>query len=97
MSRFKKITEIYDMKVFTDEGYFFGEIEEAIIEENKIKSWRIRSVPGSILTKSISSAKGVIIPNKFFKAFGDIVIVQTIDLNNQSNTRENNKYEKDDK
>ena len=87
MSRFKKVTQVYDMKVFTEDGYFFGEIEEAIVEENRIKAWRIRSVPGSILTKSVSDAKGVIIPNKFFKAFGDIVIIENINLNNSQTSR----------
>ncbi len=80
MARFKRITDVYEMKVFTDSGYFFGEIEEALLEENRIKSWKIKAVPGSLLSSKVKDAKGVIIPQKFFKAFGDIIIVQDVDF-----------------
>jgi sporulation protein YlmC with PRC-barrel domain len=80
MARFKRISDVYEMKVFTDSGYFFGEIEEALIEDNRIKSWKIKAVPGSLLSSKVKDAKGVIIPQKFFKAFGDIIIVNDIDF-----------------
>lgn len=80
MARFKRISDVYDMKVFTDTGYFFGEIEEALIEENRVKSWKIKAVAGSLLSTKVRDAKGVIIPQKFFKAFGDIIIIQDIDF-----------------
>ena len=80
MARFKRISDVYEMKVFTDSGYFFGEIEEGLIEENRIKSWKIKAVPGSLLSSKVKDAKGVIIPQKFFKAFGDIIIVQDVDF-----------------
>ncbi len=80
MARFKRISDVYEMKVFTDTGYFFGEIEEGLIEENRIKSWKIKAVPGSLLSSKVKDAKGVIVPQKFFKAFGDIIIVQDIDF-----------------
>lgn len=80
MARFKRISDVYEMKVFTDAGYFFGEIEEALIEGNRVKSWKIKAVPGSMLSSKVRDAKGVIIPHKFFKAFGDIIIIQDIDL-----------------
>lgn len=84
MARFKRISDVYEMKVFTDSGYFFGEIEEALIEENRIKSWKIKAVPGSLLSSKVKDAKGVIIPQKFFKAFGDIIIVNDIDFGGPS-------------
>jgi sporulation protein YlmC with PRC-barrel domain len=74
------MTDVYEMKVFTDAGYFFGEIEEALVEDNRIKSWKIKAVPGSLLSSKVKDAKGVIIPQKFFKAFGDIIIVQDVDF-----------------
>ena len=80
MARFKRITDVYEMKVFTDTGYFFGEVEEALIEENRIKSWKIKAVPGSLLSSKVKDAKGVIIPQKFFKAFGDIIVIQDVDF-----------------
>ena len=84
MARFKRMSDVYDMKVFTDSGYFFGEVEEALIEENRIKSWKIKAVPGSMLSSKVKDAKGVIIPHKFFKAFGDIIIIQEVDFGGSS-------------
>lgn len=80
MARFKRMSDVYDMKVFTDTGYFFGEVEEALVEENRVKSWKIKAVPGSMLSSKVRDAKGVIIPHKFFKAFGDIIIIQEVDF-----------------
>ena len=34
----KKITETYDMKVFTDQGDYFGDIEEAVLTAAAINS-----------------------------------------------------------
>jgi len=84
MARFKRLTDVYDMKVFTDTGYFFGEIEEALMEENRIVSWKIKSIPGSLLSSKVKDAKGVIIPQKFFKAFGDVIIVKEVDFGSGS-------------
>ena len=88
MARFKRLTDVYEMKVFTDSGYFFGEVEEALIEENRIKSWKIKAVPGSLLSSKVKDAKGVIIPQKFFKAFGDIIVVQDVDFGSPSSEAE---------
>lgn len=85
MARFKKVTDVYDMKVFTDTGYFFGEVQEALIEGNIIKSWKVKAVPGSLLSVKVKDAKGVIIPHKFFKCFGDIIIMQDIELGGSDN------------
>ena len=84
MARFKRITDMYGTKVFTDSGYFFGEVGEIIIEGNKLRSWKINSVTGSLLSSRVKDAKGVIIPHKFFRAFGDIIIVQEVDLTGKS-------------
>jgi sporulation protein YlmC with PRC-barrel domain len=88
MARFKRMSDVYDMKVFTDTGYFFGEVEEALVEENRIKSWKVKAVPGSMLSSKVKDAKGVIIPHKFFKAFGDIIIIQEFDFGNSSSEAE---------
>ncbi len=80
MARFKRISDVYEMKVFTDSGYFFGEVEEALIEDNRVKNWKIKAVPGSLLSSKVKDAKGVVIPQKFFKAFGDIIIIQDVNF-----------------
>jgi len=71
--RVKKITEVLGAKVYTDSGDFFGEIEEANLQENKIDGWRIK-VGGSVMSL-IGGARGVIIPHQFVRAMSDIVII----------------------
>ena len=71
--RIKKITEVVGTKVYTDSGDFFGEIEEANLQENKIDGWRIK-VGGSVLSL-IGGARGVIIPHQFVRAISDIFII----------------------
>jgi len=71
--RVKKITEVMGTKVYTDAGDYFGQIEEANLQENKIDGWRIK-VDGSMMSL-ISGARGVIIPHQFVKAISDIFII----------------------
>jgi len=79
--RIKKITEVMGAKVYTDSGEFFGEIEEANLQENKVDGWRIK-VGGSIMSL-IGGAKGVIIPHQFVKAISDIFIINKTTLPSQ--------------
>ena len=71
--RIRKITEVIGLKVYTDSGDFFGEVEEANLSENKIDGWRIK-VGGSVMSL-IGGAKGVIIPHQFVRAISDIFII----------------------
>lgn len=71
----KKINDIYDMKVFTDQGDYFGDIEEGIVTLNKIFGWRIKATKNSTLSQILGGAKGVIVPHQFVKAIGNIVII----------------------
>ena len=75
MLKIKQISEAYDMRVYTDSGEYFGEIEEGILTTNKISGWRIKATKNSFLTKVLGGAKGVIVPHQFVKAIGDIVII----------------------
>ncbi|MEM3154714.1 MAG: PRC-barrel domain-containing protein [Candidatus Woesearchaeota archaeon] len=75
MLRLKKIQETYDMKVFTDQGDYFGDIEEAILTQSKVQGWRVRATKNSFLSKVLGSAKGVIVPHQLVKAVGDIMII----------------------
>ena len=63
------------MKVFTDGGEFFGEVEESILTKNKINGWRIKATKNSFLSKALGSAKGVIVPHQLVKSVGDILII----------------------
>ncbi len=75
MLKLKKVSQTYGMKVYTNDGDYFGIIEDAQILENRIYGWKIRPDKESILSKLISGAKGVIVPHKLVEAIGDIMII----------------------
>ena len=78
MLRIKKILGIIGKKVYTDTGDYFGEVEEAILSENKVDSWRIRVAREMV--QQLNGARGVIIPHQFVKAIGDILVVNESSL-----------------
>ena len=75
MLKMKKISETYDMKVFTDTGDYFGDVEESILMQTKIFGWRVRASKNSFLSKVLGSAKGVIVPHQLVKSMGDVMII----------------------
>ncbi|MBI4145354.1 PRC-barrel domain-containing protein [Candidatus Woesearchaeota archaeon] len=75
MLKMKKLTETYEMKVFTDSGDYFGDIEEAMLTQTKVYGWRVRATKNSFLSKVLGSAKGVVVPHQLTKAVGDIMII----------------------
>ncbi len=75
MLKMKRITEAYEMRVFTDTGDYFGDVEEAILTQNKVFGWRVRATKNSFLNKVLGSAKGVIVPHQLVKSIGDIMII----------------------
>jgi sporulation protein YlmC with PRC-barrel domain len=75
MLKMKKISETFDMKVFTDTGDYFGDIEEALLTQSKVYGWRVRASRNSFLSKVLGSAKGVVVPHQLVKAMGDIMII----------------------
>ncbi len=80
MIRFKKISEMQGMKVFVENGDYFGEVEDALITLRKVSAWKVRSARNSILEKVFTSngnagGKGVIVPHGLVKAIGDVVLI----------------------
>ncbi len=75
MLKMKKLSETYDMRVFTDNGEYFGDVEESILTSNKVFGWRVRATKNSFLNKVLGSAKGVIVPHQLVKSIGDIMII----------------------
>ena len=71
----KNVTKTYDMEVFTDDGLYFGNIEEVMVSSSKVHGWRIKATKSSFLSKVLGSAKGVIVPHQLVKAIGDIMII----------------------
>ena len=78
MLRIKKINGVLGKKVYTDVGDFFGEVEEAILSDNKVDSWRIKV--SRDVVELLNGARGVIIPHQFIKAVGDVVIINQASL-----------------
>jgi len=75
MLKLKRITETYNMKVFTDSGDYFGDVEEAILTKTKVSAWRVRATKTSALNKLLGSAKGVVVPHQLVKSVGDVIII----------------------
>lgn len=75
MLKMKRISEAYEMKVFTDTGEYFGDVEEAIITTTKVFGWRVKATKNSFLNSVLGSAKGVIVPHQLVKSIGDIMII----------------------
>jgi sporulation protein YlmC with PRC-barrel domain len=75
MLKLKRISNVLGMKVYTDGGDYFGDIEEAELVENRVFGWKIKSTKESYLNKAIGGAKGVIVPHNLVRAIGDIFII----------------------
>ena len=75
MLKMKRVSETYDMKVFTDSGDYFGDVEESIVTKNRIFGWRVKASKNSYLNKVLGSAKGVIVPHQLVKAISDVMII----------------------
>lgn len=75
MLKMKKVSDTFDLRVFTDSGDYFGDIEDSIVAGNKVSGWKIKATKNSFLSQVLGSAKGVIVPHQLVKAVGDILII----------------------
>jgi sporulation protein YlmC with PRC-barrel domain len=75
MLKIKKLKEMMGLKVFTDGGDYFGEIEEVNLMDNRVDGWRIKIARDSALAPFLGGAKGIIVPHQFVKAVGDVVVI----------------------
>jgi len=75
MLKIKRLKEMMGLKVFTDGGDYFGEIEEVNLSDNKVDGWRIKIAKDSNLVPFFGGAKGIIVPHQFVKAVGDVVVI----------------------
>ena len=85
MLKTKTVSDMWGMKVFTESGEYFGDVDEIVISGNKVYGWKIRSTSASYLSKILGGAKGVVIPHQLVKAIGDIVIVSKVTVPSYSN------------
>ncbi|MCX6749595.1 MAG: PRC-barrel domain-containing protein [Candidatus Pacearchaeota archaeon] len=79
--RVRKITDVIGLKAYTDSGEFFGEVEEANLQDNRVDGWRVK-VGGGVVSL-IGGARGVIIPHQFVKAISDVFIINKTALPTQ--------------
>ncbi len=75
MLKTRKVTEVFGMPVYTDEGYYYGDVEEVILHGNRVYGWRVRATKNSQLTRVLTGAKGATIPHQLVKSVGDIMII----------------------
>lgn len=73
MLRIKRMTDAVGKHVYTSDGDYFGQIEDVNLLDNKIDGWKIK-ISGGFMSV-LGGARGVIIPQQFVKAIGDIFIV----------------------
>jgi len=73
--KLKRISGVYDMKVYTDGGEYFGDVEELVLTKTKVNLWRIKATKNSFLSNVLGGAKGVLVPHNLVKSIGDIVII----------------------
>jgi sporulation protein YlmC with PRC-barrel domain len=73
--KIKKLSEVIGRKVFTDSGDLFGIVEEVNLADNKIDGWRIVVSRDSGMSSVLGGARGVIVPQQFLKAVGDVLLI----------------------
>ena len=86
MLRIKKVTDAVGKQVYTSEGDYFGQIEDVNLMDNKVDGWKIK-ISGGFMGL-LGGAKGVIIPQQFVKAIGDIFIVNKNSLPSRDDSME---------
>jgi len=75
MIKTRTVTSVFNTPVYTDDGEYFGDVEEAILVSNKVYGWRIRATRNSSLGRVLTGAKGVVVPHSLVKSMGDIIII----------------------
>lgn len=88
MLKLKKISEMYDTKVYTDSGEYFGDVEELVLTKTKINLWRIKATRNSFLSDVLGGAKGVLVPHNLVKSIGDIIIISRSAIPNFNGEKE---------
>ena len=88
MLKIKRLTEVIGKKVYTDSGELFGLVEEINLVDNKIDGWRIVVSRDSGMSSALGGARGIIVPQQFLKAIGDVVVISRSAVPVQSSDEE---------
>lgn len=81
MLRLKSVSEMEGLKVYTELGDYYGDIEEAFVQGNRVYGWKIKATPNSLLSKTAAGAKKVIVGHGFIKSIGDIALISKAVVN----------------
>ena len=71
-----QITEMFDLKVYTEKSVFVGEVEDILID---VESKKMESIVVGKLNQQlvdIKNYKGLKIPFRIIRSIGDIVIIR---------------------
>lgn len=70
------ITELFGMKVYTENAVYVGDVEDVIInvDTKKMESLALGNVNREVL--ELTNFKGVKIPYRIIRAVGDIIIIR---------------------
>ncbi|MBR9679739.1 MAG: hypothetical protein GOU99_01660 [Candidatus Altiarchaeota archaeon] len=71
----KSISETYGRTVYTDDGNFFGKIQDAVVGKHSVHGWVVQITSESILKKTVPTVKAVIVPHKAVRAIGDVFLI----------------------
>ncbi len=75
MIQTKIVSSVWSVPVYTDAGEFFGEVDDAIIHQNKVLGWKVNATPESPIFKVLRGARGVIVPHQLVRAIADVMII----------------------
>ncbi len=70
-----RLSKTYGMKVYTEDAEYYGIIEEAKIQENRVIAWVIKPTPDSKLAKIVGTSTKALVEQRMVKAIGDIMII----------------------
>ena len=73
--RQKRLSEVYRLKVYTEDGIYIGDIEDAVVSGNRIYGWKIKIMDPELIKRGV---KGLIVQNQLVKAIGQIVIISRV-------------------
>jgi len=71
-----QITELFDLKVYTEKSVFVGEVEDILID---IDSKKMESIVVGKLNQQlvdIKSYKGLKVPFRIIRSIGDIILIR---------------------
>ena len=53
MLKSRKVTDVFGMRIFTDDGHYYGDVEEAIFQGSKVYGWRVKATKNSQLSNGL--------------------------------------------